>query len=110
MNLPMPYRSQQAWLADWKHEIARMHYLKITNAEASESLRQMVKIAGKLKKPNLNLEFIKPDVENLWNALSEDSTDAAHTFVDTPTGFECSFYIVIEDSYLTGSVSVSRYS
>jgi hypothetical protein len=110
MNFPMPYRSQQAWLGDWNAEAHRMQYLTIQSTEITETLRTLLKLRAKLKKPNLSLEMIKPDVENIWINLAEEAKEAAHVLMDTETGFECTFYAVMEDSYITGSFAVNRHS
>ena len=107
---PVPYRAQQAWLDDWKVAGDKMHYLDIQKAEISDSLRTLIQVVGKLRRPNLNLDLVKPDVENLWTGMAARAEDAAHCFKDTDTGFECSFYAIVERSYVTGSVVVKRYS
>jgi hypothetical protein len=110
MNFPVPHRTQQAWLGDWSSEAHRMQYLTIQAAEITESLRSLLRFKAKLKKPNLNLEFIKPDVENLWLGLASEASEAAHVIEDTESGFECTFYAVLENYYITGSFSVLRHS
>ena len=106
---PVVYRTQQAWLGDWRSAIGRMQYLQLHQSGISDSLKSLIQLRGGLKKPNLDLNLVKPDVERLWNEMTDQAEEASHTFVNTDTGFECSFYAVSFNSYITGTFQVERY-
>ena len=106
---PADFRRQQKWLDDWKLATDRMRYLKIEHLGLSDSLRALIRIRGVLRKPNLNLEFIKPDVVALWGSMSAQAPESYHTFFPGQDGFECAFLSVSADSYITGSVVIKKY-
>ena len=105
---PVTFRQQQIWLDDWKAAMERMHYLQVKHAGLSDSLRSILRLRGALKKPNLNLEMVRPDVETLWEKTCCRTQEAAHSFRNTDDGFECSFFAVQDNSYITGLVSICR--
>jgi len=107
---PVDFHHQQAWMNDWKVAADRMHYLTINHLGASDSLRTLIRVRASLKKPNLNLELIKPDVENLWNEIAAKADEAAHAYYANDNGFECCFIAVTENTYISGSVVVNRFT
>lgn len=107
---PVPFRAQQAWLGDWKTAADRMQYMDVQVLDISDSLRSLIRVRGKLRRPNLSLELVKPDVENLWTDIVSNAQDAAHSFRDSDTGFEFSFFALSGKSYITGSIVVNRHS
>jgi hypothetical protein len=107
---PAPSRLQHVWLTDWQTAMAKMHYLDLKQATITDSLKCLIRIRASLKKPNLSLELVKPDVENLWRETAGQAQDAAHSFVTTDTGFVFSFLAIVQNSYITGTVSIERYA
>ena len=105
---PADSRLQQAWFSDWNDAIARMHYLDVKHSELSDSLRCLIRIKGALRKPNLNLELIKPDVENLWLETSRSAQEAYHAIAPSENGFEFHFLGIVKSSYVTGQISISK--
>lgn len=106
---PASFNAQNAWLEDWKFATDRMHYLHIEQLVLSESLKTLIRIRGSLKRPNLSLELVKPDVETLWSEMSEKTVESAHSIQNIETGFECSFLAILETTYITGSFVVNRH-
>lgn len=106
---PVHFRHQKAWLGDWREAADRMHYLKIEQIGISDSLQTIIRIRGSLKKPNLSLELIKPDVETLWREMSAHAAEASHTIRDHDRGFDFSFFAIENECYITGSVTVNRH-
>lgn len=88
--------------------MAKMHYLDVKHLQITESLRTLISIRGQLRKPNLNLELIEPDVEKLWREATAKATEASHVICKCPEGFECKFYAIFGNSYITGSVAIHR--
>jgi hypothetical protein len=109
-NTPTPHRTQQAFMAHWNAAVERMHYLQIQHAGVTEALKNLICIRGCLKKPNLDLELIKPDVENLWLEIAARAQESCHSFEETDRGFEFSFWALVDKSYITGSISIYRYA
>ena len=68
---PAAYRQQMAWLGDWQEALGRLRYAESTHGWLSDSLRHLIQIRGRLRKPNLSLELVKPDVASLWRATSK---------------------------------------
>ncbi len=107
---PADYHAQHAWLSDWFAAAERMRYLQVHQIGITDSLRTLIRIRGSLKKPNLALEFIQPDVATLWSKMAAKADEAAHTFYKFETGFECCFLAVVKNTYITGSFVVNRHS
>jgi len=107
--MPVDFHHQQTWMDGWKSATDRMHYLHVSHFGLSDSLRALIRIRANLKKPNLHLDLIKPDVETLWNEIAARADESAHAYYNGENGFECCFLAVTGDSYITGSFVISRF-
>ncbi|HVT11778.1 MAG TPA: hypothetical protein VHE55_05895 [Fimbriimonadaceae bacterium] len=105
---PVHFRHLRAWLGDWKEAAERMHYLKIEQFGISDSLRTIIRIKGSLRRPNLSLDLIKPDLETLWSEVSAEADEASHTIWNHEKGFEFAFFAIENNSYVTGSFTILR--
>jgi len=103
---PATQRAQQSWLEKWGAATERMKYLHVEQAGVSDSLRSLIRIRANLKKPNLSMDLIKPDVETLWSEMSGYEEEAVHTIYSIDDGFECSFLAVSQSGYITGSIVI----
>lgn len=108
MHTPVTFRQQQIWLDDWRAAMEKMHYLDIKNVGISDSLKWILRLKGALRKPNLSLDLVKPDVITLWRKMAAKGQEAAHCVSNTDQGFECSFFTVHDSSYITGVITISR--
>ena len=107
--MPEDFHHQQFWMEGWKIATNRMHYLHVSHLGLSDSLRTLIRVRANLRKPNLNLELIKPDVETLWSELAKKADESAHAYFNGENGFECCFLAITGNSYITGSVVISRF-
>jgi hypothetical protein len=105
---PAAHHEQQCWLMDWQTAMQEMHYLDVKQLGISDSLKTLIRIRGQLRKPNLNLELVQPDVEMLWRETCARAQEAAHVIRPNETGFECEFFAIRGHTYITGSVAILR--
>ncbi len=88
--------------------MARMQYLDLKVAQLGDSLRCLIRFKGVLKRPNLMMELVKPDVENLWLETASLAQEAYHAFELKENGFEFHFLGIVKSSYMTGQITITK--
>jgi hypothetical protein len=102
----VPFRAAANWLRDWKDVLEDLPYLRSMRPGEKDPTEIVGALQLVINLDANSLPGVQADIEKLWKTLSK-GMEASHALYPSADGFLFQYGAMIDEQYVTGSISVS---
>jgi hypothetical protein len=105
---PIARRSLGMWMADFQSAFEGIPYLRVGRAQISSSPDSLIEMAGSLRLPSGEMEYVRRDIEKVYNENLGGGTKGSHSF-STSSEVVCFHFCCVtkDNEFVTGRLKAS---